>query len=103
MSRLKIFDPPLDCSNGLCGVSQDPELFRIAAALERLKLAGIWLERYNMSAHTDDFDRHPAVARALADEGAGALPITLLDGEIVKRGAYPTTEELAKWAALETE
>ena len=37
MSKMVIYDPAMCCSTGLCGVSIDPELLRIATVINKLK------------------------------------------------------------------
>ena len=43
MSKMVIYDPAMCCSTGLCGVSIDPELLRIATVINKLKENGITL------------------------------------------------------------
>lgn len=96
MNKMVIFDPAMCCSTGVCGPSVDPELLRVAAVLENLKKAGIEVTRHNLSAEPQAFMRSEAVANALNEKGAEALPITMVDGKIAKSGSYPTNEEFAR-------
>ncbi|WP_283606873.1 arsenite efflux transporter metallochaperone ArsD [Faecalispora anaeroviscerum] len=93
MSKMVIFDPAMCCSTGVCGPSVDPELLRVAAVLENLKKAGIEVARHNLSAEPQAFMRSEAVSSALNKKGVEVLPITMVDGNIVKSGSYPTNEE----------
>ena len=96
MGKMIIFDPAMCCSTGVCGPSVDPELLRVAAVLENLKKAGIEVARHNLSSEPQAFVRSEAVASALNEKGVEALPITMVDGNIVRSGSYPTNEEFAR-------
>lgn len=47
--EIRVFDPPMCCSTGVCGPSVDPELVRFSADLDWLKAQGVTVERYNLS------------------------------------------------------
>ncbi len=96
MSKVTIFDPMMCCSTGNCGSSTDPEQLRIAAVMEGLKKAGIEVARYNLSSEPQAFMRNEKVSDALNKNGAKVLPMTIIDGIIVKSGSYLTNEELAR-------
>ena len=96
MSKMVIFDPAMCCSTGVCGPSVDPELLRVAAVLENLKKAGVDVARHNLSSEPQAFMRSEAVSNALNEKGVEALPITMVDGNIIKSGSYPTNEEFAR-------
>ncbi len=100
MSKMIIFDPAMCCSTGVCGPSVNPELLRVAAVLEKLKKAGIEVARHNLSSDPKAFMQNEVVSNALNQKGAEALPITVVDGKIVKSGSYPTNEEFAKLLAV---
>jgi hypothetical protein len=95
MSKMAIYDPAMCCSTGVCGPSVDPELLRIAAVVENLKKSGMDVERYNLSSEPQAFVQSEAVSDALNKGGADALPITMVDGKIVRTGSYPSNEELS--------
>lgn len=95
MSKMIIFDPAMCCSTGVCGPSVDPELLRVAAVIENLKKAGVDVTRHNLSSDPQAFMRSEVVSNALNEKGAEALPITMIDGKIIKSGSYPTNEEFA--------
>ena len=96
MRKMSIFDPAMCCSTGVCGPSVDPELMRVAAVIEKLQKAGVDVERHNLSSEPQAFMNSKAIANALNENGAEALPITVVDGKIVKSGSYPTNEEFAR-------
>lgn len=97
MKKVEIFDPAMCCSTGVCGPVVDPDLTRIASAVYSLEKKGFHIDRYNLSNDPSAFVENQQVNQALADGGPDALPLVLVDGEIVKTAAYPTNEELAQW------
>jgi hypothetical protein len=100
MKRIEIFDPAMCCSTGVCGPSIDPELMRISTVINSLSRKGIVIKRYNLTSEPQVFVNTPAVKELLSKEGAEALPITLVDGEVAKTKSYPTNAELSKWLGI---
>ncbi|MFM2416257.1 MAG: hypothetical protein RL385_980 [Pseudomonadota bacterium] len=91
---LRVFDPALCCSTGVCGPSVDPELARFAADVAWLEQQGVKVERYNLSQEPGAFADTPVVKEALA-RGTEVLPLVLIEGRIVAEGTYPARETLA--------
>lgn len=56
------------------------------------------MKRYNLTAQPEAFTRYPQVMQML--EQKDALPLTLVDGEIVLIGAYPTLDDLTEITGL---
>ncbi len=54
------------------------------------------MTRYDLSSEPQAFMSAEAVSDALNKNGAKVLPITTIDGAIVKSGSYPTNEEFAR-------
>jgi len=99
---IRVFDPPMCCSTGVCGPSVDPELVRFAADLDWLKAQGVAIERFNLSQQPFDFTGDAEVNAALQAKGVDALPIVKVDGLIKSQGGrYPSREELAAWVDVE--
>ena len=97
---IQIFDPPLCCSTGVCGPSVDPELARFAADVAWLLRRGVEVERLNLAQQPTAYVDNEVVKAELARGGTGCLPLTLVDGDVVCRGKYPTREELAGYAGI---
>ncbi len=95
MKKMQIFEPAMCCSTGLCGVGVDPELLRVSTVLNTLKKNGINVERFNLSNAPQQFVNDKAVNHFINTKGVDGLPVTVLDGEIVIAGRYPTNEEFA--------
>lgn len=93
MKKMVIFDPAMCCSTGVCGPSVDKNLLRVSTVLNRLKKKGVNVERHNLSSNPQAFIDNKIVNKFLVDEGTDVLPITLVDGEVVKMKEYPTNEE----------
>jgi len=98
--RVQIYDPPLCCPTGLCGPTVDPILLDINEAVVTLKSEGIPVERYALNMQPYAFFSNPEVLRLVREGQLAVLPITVVDGRIVKTGAYPTLGELKQ--ALES-
>ncbi|MGL4820480.1 MAG: arsenite efflux transporter metallochaperone ArsD [Bacilli bacterium] len=95
MRKLEIFEPAMCCSTGVCGPSVDSELLRITTAFKNLTSNGISVARYNLSSAPQQFIENSAVNQLLNTEGVNILPLTIVNGEVVKIRQYPTNEELA--------
>ncbi len=84
MKKIEIFDPAMCCSTGVCGPSIDPELIRIASVINALKQKGIIVKRHGLSSEPQDFISSKVISDILQKEGAGILPVTLVDGKVAK-------------------
>ncbi len=100
MPAVRVFDPAMCCSTGICGPSVDAELVRFAADLDWLKTQGISVERFNLSQQPGPFAEDAAVKAELEAKGEAALPLVKVDGEVKSIGVYPTRDELAAWAGV---
>ena len=96
MKKMQIFETAMCCSTGLCGVGVDPELLRISTVLSSLKKNGVEVQRFNLSGSPQEFVDNKVVNSFINEKGVEDLPITVLDGEIMLIGRYPTNEELMK-------
>ncbi len=94
-ATVKVFDPALCCSTGVCGPTTDAALPRIAADLDWLRRQGVAIERWNLSQAPGAFVAEPLVRRALEEGGVERLPLVLVDGKILAQGAYPDRATLA--------
>lgn len=96
MKKMQIFEPAMCCSTGLCGVGVDTELLRISTVLNSLKKNGIEVDRFNLTNAPMEFVNNKVINDFLNSKGVDELPATVLDGEILITGRYPTNEEFAK-------
>jgi len=95
---VRVFDPAMCCSTGICGPSVDPQLVRFAADLDWLKGQGVVVERYNLSKQPGAFADNAVVKATLQARGEACLPMVMVDGEVKSTGVFPSRDELAAWA-----
>lgn len=101
MPTIQVFDPALCCSSGVCGQEVDAKLVQAAADIDWAKGAGARIERFNLAQQPLAFAQNDAVRGFLERSGQEALPITVLDGQVVLAGRYPSRQQLSQWAGLE--
>ena len=92
--RVEIFDPPMCCPTGLCGPTVDKTLLDVNEMVLTLKEQGLDVRRYQMSAQPQAFMSNPQVYQLLCEQRLAALPITVVNGRVIKVGAYPTLAEV---------
>jgi len=97
MKKMIIFEPAMCCPTGVCGPSVDPELLRVSRVINRLKRNGVIVERHNLTNNPMIFVNNKVINEILNKEGVEVLPVTMVDGEIVKTKSYPTDEEFIKF------
>lgn len=100
MTAIRVFDPAMCCSTGVCGPSVDPQLARFAADLDWLKAQGVSVERFNLAQQPAAFAEDDSVCSALHAKGRAALPVVKVNGEIKSSGVYPSRAELVAWAGV---
>lgn len=103
MSKIEIFDPAMCCSTGVCGPSVDKELLRVATTINNLTKKGADIVRHNLTSEPQAFIDNVKVNELLNTKGVDVLPITFVDGEIVKTNGYLTNAEFAKYSGLPKE
>ena len=96
---IRVFDPAMCCSTGVCGPTSDPELARFAADVDWLQKQGVTIERFNLSSQPAAFAETVAVKEALA-RGTEVLPLVLVGDRIAVEGSYPSRETLAALAGV---
>ncbi|WP_427113826.1 arsenite efflux transporter metallochaperone ArsD [Megasphaera sueciensis] len=101
MKKIEIFDPAMCCSTGVCGPSVNPELIRVAAVVENLKKEGIHIVRHNLSSDPQAFVQNTIINAALNAKGMEILPVTMVDGAIVKESGYLTNTEFAEYLQVD--
>jgi hypothetical protein len=95
MKSLKVFDPAMCCSTGVCGVDVDPVLAQFAADLQWIASHEVSVRRHNLGKDPRAFAADPAVVKEL-EAGMDRLPIIMVDGQIVSAGKYPSRRQLAE-------
>jgi thiamine pyrophosphate-dependent acetolactate synthase large subunit-like protein len=100
MKTIRVFDPALCCSTGVCGVDVDQSLVDFSADVDWAKQNGAQVERLNLSQQPLAFAENATVKAFLERSGQEALPLILVDGEVALAGRYPNRTELARWAGI---
>lgn len=92
---LKIYDPAMCCSSGVCGPSVDPVLTQFATTLKHLETQpGIRIERYNLGQQPQAFVENTSVKSMLGNGGEKELPFMFIDDQFWLKGRYPSRTEL---------
>lgn len=77
----------------------DPALLDVSEAVSRLKNERvIEVKRYLLQQDGQKFFQNPEVMSLLKEKGTNALPVTVVNGKVVKQGAYPSYDELCSFA-----
>lgn len=100
MKTIEIFDPAMCCPTGLCGPNINPDLMRIAAAVQYLQNRGVDIKRHNLRDEPQLYVSNRLVNDYLQKNGADGLPVTLVDGRIAIERKYPTNQQLTQWTGL---
>ncbi len=93
-ASVELFDPPMCCPTGICGPAIDQSLLDVNDMVLQLQGAGLRVERYQMTTSPQAFLNNPEVMRLVREQEMAALPITTVDGRVIKSGAYPTLAEV---------
>lgn len=95
MKKIELFEQPVACcSTDISEENFDPNssiVNSIFMLLEQHKLADTY--RHNLSINPNAFLEHEKVNTLFQEHGNEILPITIVDGKVVKTGKYPTLEE----------
>jgi len=100
MTAIRVFDPAMCCSSGVCGPSVDPQLARFSADLDWLKTQGVSVERFNLAQQPAAFAEDQTVRSTLEMKGEAGLPVVKVNGEIKSSGVYPSRDQLSSWAGI---
>jgi hypothetical protein len=99
-TTLRVFDPAMCCSTGVCGPTVDPELVRFASDVAWLKRHGINVERFNLAQEPAAFVQNPTILALLNAEDTSVLPVVLLGDKVVSTKTYPSRQELLDLVGL---
>jgi hypothetical protein len=93
-NTVEFFDPPMCCPTGLCGPTLDQTLLDVNELILALKAEGVQVERYQMTSHPHKFTGNAEVMRLVQQRQLEALPITVVQGQVIKAGVYPSLAEV---------
>lgn len=96
--NLTFYEPPMCCPTGVCGPSVDGKLVTLVEQIAELeaKFPELTVERFMISTNPFKFRENADVFNMVKADGKGSLPITTVNGEIIKSSEYPTMEEMLK-------
>lgn len=98
---LKVYDPAMCCSSGVCGATVDPALAEFAALLNTIDKSGeVKVERYNLSQQPKAFVDNVRVKDMLSEGKTEVLPLIFVNNELLFKSVYPSKEELLKALGL---
>lgn len=100
MKTLKIYDPAMCCSTGVCGTDVDPKLVSLANFLPTLDKTKFDVQRYGLTTEPQAYVENQEVARILKEEGVDSLPLFIIDDEVVFKGEYPEVPALSSKLGL---
>jgi len=103
MKKLMIYEPAMCCATGVCGPSVDPELLRISVIINKIKANGGQVKRVNLTDNPMVFVTETQINELLNIKGIEVLPITTLNNEVIKTGAYLSDEEMLSYLEIEIE
>ncbi len=97
---IEIFDPPMCCPGGICGPAIDPALLDVNEAILKIKKQSegqVQIERYLLTQQATKFLQNPEVLELLHSQGTAALPVTAVNGKVVRQKSYPTYDDLQSY------
>lgn len=96
MKSLEFFEPPMCCPTGICGPTVDAKLVQVQADIETLKekYPSMIIQRYMITQQPLKFRDNKAVYQLIKEHSKDILPITTLNGVVIKSGQYPTLAEI---------
>lgn len=91
---VEFFDPPMCCPTGLCGPTLDQTLLDVSEMILTLQKESLRVERYQMASNPNAFLANVDVMKLIREKQMEALPIIVVQGKVIKVGAYPSIEEV---------
>lgn len=92
--KVTLYEPTMCCSSGVCGPNPDQALITLQDTIDKVKERGIEVERFQLTSNPRKFTENPEVMKLLQKDPLKCLPITAVDGKIIKSRSYPTLAEL---------
>lgn len=96
-TKIEIYDPPMCCPGGMCGPVIDQALLDFNEAIIKIKKEfndTVSIDRYLLTQQGQKFMQHPGVVSLLKSNGTDILPITTVNGEVVKKKEFASYNEL---------
>ncbi|MDO8473780.1 MAG: arsenic metallochaperone ArsD family protein [Dehalococcoidia bacterium] len=90
---VEIFEMPA-CGDPRAEDSHNPELRRVNQMTRELESEGVTVRLYSMNDNMNLFMQNPKVATMVFQQRLKVLPITVVNGNVIKVESYPTIEEV---------
>ena len=103
MKEMYIYEPAKAMERGKINPELELDRQRITITSAKLKNFGVILTCYDYRTHGDEFMINPQVNDRIRMTGMKCLPITLVDGRVMKQGSYPTQKEIIAWLQIPAE
>jgi len=101
MKNIKVFDPAMCCSSGVCGANIKPSLIEFAGVINTIKKAGWSVERHNLSQEPMAFIQYSAAKNYLETKGQDKLPAIYIDNELIFSEEYPSRKEILDYLGIQ--
>jgi len=101
MPTIRVYDPAMCCSTGVCGPDADATLAQFAAALDKAKKGGVTVDRFTLAHQPEEYVKNAKVKGFLDTEGVDCLPMVFVDEELVTKGDYPGQADLLRRLGIE--
>jgi ubiquinone/menaquinone biosynthesis C-methylase UbiE len=98
--QVELYEPAMCCQTGVCGPAVDQRLIDVREDLRWAEAQGARVGRHNLSSDPDAFVANPKITGLITALGESALPVLVVDGDIIIHGRYPSREDLAGALAL---
>lgn len=99
-NSIRVYDPAMCCSTGVCGPTVDPELLRFSRDVAWFKHHGVEVVRFNLAQEPAAFVQNPTVLALMQERDASVLPMVFVGDKVVATGAYPSRQELVALVGL---
>ena len=93
-NKIIIYENAMCCSSGVCGPSPDQTLIGLQDTLDNITKSGVVVERYSITQNPKKFMENLQIIKLIQEQQLKVLPITMLNGNVIKVGSYPTKDEL---------
>lgn len=100
MPTIRVFEGPLCCNTGVCGVDVDQALVDFTDDVHWAIRQGADVVRANLAQDPVAFSHNPVALQFLRSVGVEGLPLVLVDGLTAVAGRYPTRDELARFSGV---
>ncbi len=101
MTNIRVYDPAVCCSTGVCSPDADAAIAQFTAALDKAKKSGVAIDRFTLAHQPGEYVKNTTVKGLLDSEGIDCLPLVFVGDEIISKGDYPATPALFEKLGIE--